>query len=217
MKVRIGSTWLAPGGFAATQGIRVNGQQITQEVEFFRAVARQFYARKNRASVVSFSVTRTHSSLREAEAFILTHYASLPDSGDVYFYCGTDSDQQIVTLPGAVLDAAEDGAILGTSSRFTYNIRGGLPVTDITPGPDPDMSNIRRSEVALTMGATSVAVTFGTPMPGTPVIAANISAPDGGDSIFPTLQQSTISSSGFTALFAPISGSGYFLSYIAIS
>jgi hypothetical protein len=146
MKVRIGSTWLAPGGFAATQGIRINGQQITQEVEFFRAITRQFYPRKNRAVAVSFSVTRTHGSLREAEAFILTHYNSLPDSGDVYFYCGTDSDLQIVTLPGAVLDAVDDGSIIGTSSRFSYTVRGGALVTDITPGPDPDMSNIRRAE-----------------------------------------------------------------------
>jgi hypothetical protein len=55
-------------------------------------------------------------------------------------------------------------------------------------------------------------------MPGVPVVTANVSVPDGGDNVFATLQQSSINSSGFSVYFsAPISASGYFLSYIAIS
>jgi len=209
---------LAPGAaFESTSGLRVNGQQITQEVEFFRAPSRVFYPRGNRANVVSFSVTRTHGSLREAEAFILTHQGDLPNSGDVFFICGTPADNQVVTLPGAVLES-DEGYIIGTSSTFSYEIRGGVFRTDITPGPEPDMSTIRRAEVSLDSGDTSKAVTFSTPMAGTPVVTANVSAPDGGDALFATLQQSTISASGFTVNFqGPIPGAGYFLSYIAIS
>jgi hypothetical protein len=218
MKVRIGSTWLAPGGFEATLGLSVNGQQITQEVEFFRALARQFYPRKNRSTSVSFSVTRSFETQREADAFILTHYNELPDSGDVFFYCGDDSDQQIVTLPGAVLDAVGDGSMVGTSVRYTYTVRGGIIRTDITPGPDPDMSNIRRAEVSLSSSDVSKDVTFSSPMPGVPVVTVNVSVPDDGDNIFATLKQSAINASGFSVYFSgPIPGSGYFLSYIAIS
>lgn len=218
MKIRIGSTWLAPGGFEATQQLRVNGQQIIQEVEFFRAVAKQFYARGNRENSVSWSVTRSFGSQREADAFLFTHFNNLPNSGDVFIYCGSETDQQIITLPSAVLQAVADASEIGTSVQVSYSIRGGLFRTDITPGPDPDMSNIRRAEVALNDGDTGKAVVFSSPMPGVPVVTANVSAPDGGDALFATLQQSTISSSGFTVNFqGPIAGAGYFLSYIAIS
>lgn len=218
MKVRIGSTWLAPGGFASTQGLRVNAQQIIQEVDFFRAVARQFYPRGNTATIVSFSVTRSFETQRLADAFLLTHHNDLPPSGDVFFYCGDDTDQQIITLTGAVVDAIEDGSELGTSVRYTYALRGGVFSTDISPGPDPDMSTTRRAEVGLTMGDTSKAVTFSTPMPGTPVVVVSMAVPDGGDNIFATVQQSTVSSTGFSVYFSgPISGADYFLSYIALS
>lgn len=197
--------------------MQLNGEQIVDEAGFFRAVADTFFARGRRRTNLAFTVERTFDTVRQAQAFALTHYNDLPDDGDVVVTCGEGEDVQGVGLSSAVLAACAVERILGVSVRVRYEIVGGAWTTDVTPGEEPDDDVIRRGTVDIDEAATEVAVTFATAMTGTPTVVATVVTPEGGDILACTLEGDSISSTGFTALLSfPAPGSTYKLSYIAI-
>jgi len=218
VRIRIGNTWLAAGGLEAASEVSINGEQVVDEVAFFRALARTVYARGNRRTQISFTVEREHGSLRAAEVFLLTHYGSLPTEGDVVFVCGEGTDTQNVALLGAVLEAMPQGIYRGRSTRVTYSVAGGIPTTDSIPDDEEiDEAVTRRDTVPIDQDATEVAVVFTNPMTGTPTVVANVVAPDGAEILTCQIEKGSVSSAGFTAkLSFPAPSDAYELSYVAI-
>lgn len=66
-------------------GLTFDGSRAVQVDEFVRGEYPQFRDRKNKATAISFSVTRTHESYGEAEIFCLEHENNLPIVDDLVF------------------------------------------------------------------------------------------------------------------------------------
>ena len=221
MRISYASILLAHGnpafGLVGPSGLSQNGRQIVDEADFFRAATATFYGRGVRSVALGFAVLRTFDSAAEAEAFALLHHNDLEDEGELRVTCdGGGVDGQTVTL-AAVLEGVDVESITGASVRLRYSFRGSAWESDETAVPDPDPDMIRRANVAIDAAATSVAVTFATPMTGTPFVQCTVLKPSsGGDVIFATVREDTINATGFTAdLSGPTPGSGYKLSYRA--
>lgn len=225
MRIRIGNTWLASGGREAAAELSVNGQQAVDEPAFFRALAATFYARGRASTAISFVVSREHASVRDAEVFLLMHWAELPKEGTVLFVCGTGDDTQSVSLAGAVLEAMPLGTYLGRSTRVAYTVRGGVPTSDLVPGPDPyptpepeeESAVTRRATVAIPAGVSELAVEFVNAMTGTPTVIPVMVMADGAEIVSCWLKAGSVSATGFTVGFSvPVPGADYQLSYHAI-
>lgn len=216
MRIKFANLFLSNGGLEGPSGLSVNGDQVIDDAQFFRALASVFYARGNDSTSVSFTVTREHASEKAAEVYVLTHRKNLPKEGDLVFYCGFPGDEQQVALLGAVL-AGTSASYLGRTSRLSYTLQAGLPETDSIPeGEEIDEDVTRRGKVSIADGASTVSVTFST-MTGTPYVVATVYHPSGGDQIFATIQEDSITSSGFSAkLSGPVPSGDYKLGYVAI-
>jgi len=218
MKVRFGSIWLAPGGIEFASGFSVNGQQVNDPVQYYRAAAMAFRPRALRSDTISFSVMRRFDTQKEAESFVLTHLLDLPAQESLYLFCGYDDDQTIVRYDGTVVNSAQR-TFSGTTVTIQYNLSAPLAVTDSPPPSyaEPDDTMIKRGIVAIASGADTVAVTFSVPFSGTPgAVIPKIICPSGGSRIFEDIIDGTISATGFSVqLSAPVPSSGYKLSYIA--
>lgn len=217
MKITFANHVLAPGDLEGVQGLSVNGEQLIDEAAFFRAIATTYYARGNDKTEISFSVTRQHASIKLAEVYVLMLRRNLPKEGDCVITCGFTGDEQKVALLGAVL-APTQARYIGRTSIVSYTILGGLPETDTIPDEeeiDPEVT--RRGTVAIANGATSVSVAFLTAMSGAPYVTCNVICPSGGDAIFATIVDGTVTASGFDAILSgPTPSADYKLSYHAI-
>lgn len=217
MKITFANHVLAPGDLEGVKGLSVNGEQLIDEAAFFRALATTYYARGNEKTEISFTVTREHASLKLAEVFVLMLRRNLPREGDCVITCGFTGDEQKVALLDAVL-APTQARYSGRSSIVTYTLLGGLPETDEIPNEeeiDPDVT--RRGTVALGNGVTSASVAFLTAMTGAPYVTCNVVCPSGGDAIFATIVDGTVSASGFDVILSgPTPAATYKLSYHAI-
>lgn len=217
MKIRYGSTWLAPGGVELTSGYSINGSQVNDTVQYYRAAQASLRPRGLRSEQISFSVNRLFNSSREAERFVASHFAELSQQQDLYLFCGPDADQEIVLYEDAVLDNVAR-SFSGTNVLLTYTFSAGAATFD-TPPPtvtEPDASMIKRGATAISNGASSLAVVFSVPFSGTPVVVPCVQIPSGGDFIFATVRDGTVSASGFTAdLSGAVPNANYKLSWIA--
>lgn len=197
----------------------INGQQVVDEVEFFRALRKAYIERGLRSVDFGFAVRRFFSSLARAQAFFFTGYNDLPDAGDLVMVCGEgDADELNVGLAGAVLNSCDCPSISGVCVTVRYRFSGGHFTTDVSPGPEPDEAMIRRGNVDVADGATSVAVVFDTPMTGVPIVPGTVlmMPTAGGDVIYAAPIEDTISALGVTyQLAGPVTGSGYKLPFVA--
>lgn len=216
MRIKFANIWISGGGLEGPSGLSVNGDQVIDDAQFFRALATTHYARGNDSTSISFSVEREHASTKAAEVYVLMHRKNLPKEGDCVFYCGAPGDEQEVALIGAVLSTT-GGSYLGRSTRLTYTIQGGLPQTDSIPeGEEIDPEVTRRGTVSIGNGANTVSVTFST-MAGVPYVVPTVYCPSGGDSIWATVVDGTVTNSGFDAILSgPTPNGDYKLGYIAI-
>lgn len=216
MRIKFANIWISGGGLEGPSGLSVNGDQVIDDAQFFRALAATHYARGNDSTSISFSVEREHASTKAAEVYVLMHRKNLPKEGDCVFYCGAPGDEQEVALLGAVLSIT-GGSYLGRSTRLTYTIQGGLPQTDSIPeGEEIDPDVTRRGTVNIPNAATTVSVTYST-MTGAPYVTVTVYAPSGGDAIFGTVVDGSITSSGFDVILSgPTPTGDYKLGYIAI-
>jgi len=197
----------------------VNGQQVVDEVEYFRALRKAYIERGLRSVEFGFAVRRFFPTVARAEAFFFTGYNDLPDAGDLVLVCGEgEADELNVGLADAVLDSCDCPRIEGVCVTVRYRFRGGQFTTDISPGPEPDEAVIRRGNIAVADGATTVAVVFDTLMAGVPIVPGTVlmMPTTGGDVIFAAPIEDTISATGVTyQLSGPVAGTGYKLPYIA--
>jgi hypothetical protein len=225
VQIKIETTLLADDLLtgAPHSGLLQNGQQIIDEVQFFQAASPRYFARGGAGVALQFSTTRQFDTIRAAEAFVLLHFGSLPLSGLITAITGIGTDTQTCYLRNAVIESANVTGYKGTSVTIQYSIKGGLWESDVPPEVpgDPDTGEetivMRRGSVSIASAATSVDVTFSSPLSGVPTVIATISRPEGGDAIWPIIQSDSITINGFTAdLSGATPDADYKLNYAAI-
>lgn len=228
MQIVFETAWLAPGQYQSVDGFRLNGEQIIDEASFFRAANKTFFPRGNSGIEVSFVVHWSFPTTLAAEVFALTHYGTLPntnaDNGPLQCICGAENPAtaQTVYMANAVLRSARLLKYVGTSVDFEYTVQGAAFQTG-APSNVPAYPNqneivpvFRRGKVAITNGATSVAVTFSSPLPGTPGADPYcwVSGPTGAPEFECWTLTDTVTTLGFTATLGAAAPSGsYFLNY----
>lgn len=221
MRIRLNSTWLAAGDLEGPGALRVGGAQVVQEAQLFRALAAAWFARGNHSQTVSFSVTRAHNTVEDAEWFILTHYAALPKEGDLVFVIGTGAGERAVMLEDAVLQGAPEIRNEGSTTFTTYNLAGGLLTNTEPPDIDPYDDVIRTLTIPIPAATKRVTVNFTTSLPTSPrsITCAVLKADDSKPNItFITVEKDSISTAGFIAvLSATTPDDTYELSYQAFA
>ncbi len=227
MRISIESTLLAAPelalGCAGPFGITLNGRQVVDDAEFFRAAAAAVFARENLGTTFVFSVTRLFTTEKQAERFVLLHAGAVPRSGLVTAVCGEAGDQETLYLEDAAIENVGLGEVKGTSVAVQYTIRGGLWTSDVPdeiPGETEEAEDfivMRRGKVAIANGAVLKAIVFSSPLSASPVVSFNISRPTGGAVIAGTLREDTVTVNGFTVdLDAATPNGDYVLHYTAV-
>lgn len=219
MKISFGTTWLSRdlSGDSVTQGLTLNGQQVNDEAQFFRALTSTFFARGNRSATVGFTVNRQLGSLRAAERLLATHFWDLPQQADLRLYCGQDDDQEVVLFTAAVIESVQPGPTVGVSLSLRYTFRVSSPTVEVSPPDLPEPEMIKRGTVDIPSGADHVDVTFMAAFAAAPFVVVTVLRPEGGDNIWPMLRGDP-TTEGFTAdLSAPTPDDTFKLSWFAIA
>ena len=217
MRITYASTLLTRDGAELAFGISVNGEQIIDEAGFFGAASRSYFGRGLYSTTLDFSVRRFFNTSREAEVFVLTHFAALPNTGDVQVTCGSGTDLQVCRMVNAVISAVPV-AFLGLSVVVRYTLKGGVFYTEDVPTPDSSADLVKAINQVLTSGTTSQAIAFDTAFATPPrALSLNLSAPDNGATFGFQVRESTRTAAGFTVDFdAAVPASGYKLTGIAL-
>jgi hypothetical protein len=132
MRISLNTVWLTNDGVSDLQSwteahdVRLNGRQMVQDAQFLRAVAAQPLARGNAVNVLTFTVTRQHTSVADAAAYVLTLFSSLPGSGTATVICGASGENLLTCTFAAVLEEMPKASFLGTRTDTTFVLRGGL-------------------------------------------------------------------------------------------
>lgn len=226
MRITFETTQLASPDLALGRvpfGLTLNGEQIVDDAQFFRAAAASVFARGNLGTVLQFSVTRLFSTEKAAEVFALTHAGAVPLEGLVTAVCGETGDQQTVYLEGAVLQAVAVQSVRGSSVVVQYTIRGGIWTTDVPdeiPGESEaseDFIVMRRAKVPVAAAVDEVVVVFSAPLAAAPVVKAELYGPTGSAAIGGQVLIDTITVNGFTyKCDAETPNDDYELHYIAV-
>ena len=119
------TTWLANGGRESIDGLAIDGQRIVQVGTFIRAEEITPFARKNKKTTITFSVSREHNSIEDCGNFILTHAAELPFQGTLHMIsiaAGGAEYEKI--LPNATI-ISDRSRQMGQSSFHSYTFIGG--------------------------------------------------------------------------------------------
>lgn len=213
MRVKYDSTWIADDGFL-TGGLLFDGSQVAEEVGFLRALYSSQFERANRTHSVSFQVERTFDTMLEAEQFIFSHYASLPNRGTLIFRIGLDSE--------GTQDASAEGAVLlkishqqtGISVRLTYQFKFAR-ITGIIASPEDD--EFESGSTPIGNASSSVSVT-GLGLAAIPaVVLVTVRKPAGGFNLVGTVDADSISTDGFDCYFNGQTDSGdYALDWLVI-
>jgi hypothetical protein len=211
-----GNTQLASSGVEGPSGLRINGQQVVDEAGLFRASAQTFYGRGNKSTRVQFSRWRMFESVKAAEVHCARIVAELPVQADLLLVAGETGDQQDLRLPNAVFVSC-DPQQKGKSVLTTFEFVGGIFLSEDVTIPD-ESDLVKAGTVDLTAAEESKAITFAVPFGATPSgVTATLLAPNLGAGFDVWIDHSTVSATGFTAIFAdPVPGAGYKLSWIAV-
>lgn len=172
--------------------------------------------------------------------FSATGFSETIESDDVYYEAildldGTSESDLVAAMASVTLDGALDCLVdleyqeAGNASRLTFRIpvqiiwdvyrSQGLPPPSVNPYPEAiDIVTKICATVALTSGQDSLVVT-GLGLTSTPAtVLLTVHHPAGGRLIHAGVDDSTISTDGFTAnLSAAPPGAGYKLSYLLIT
>lgn len=218
MRITYGTAEIASDNLAlgrvGPRAYSLNGRQVVDAAEFFRAATTTFYGRGNRSVAVGFEVQRFFATEGRALRFANLHYNDLADEGDLLLTL----DDVTIALEDAVLEGADVVEINGLSVVVRYTLRGGAFTSDATALPEPDETMTRSGLATVAADAATVDVVFSSPLGGVPFVpGGTLMMPTaGGDVIFWAPIEDTITASGFTAALAgPPSGAGYKLPYQA--
>lgn len=130
MRVKLGGTWITGDSMRERpRDLRINGARVVQDAQFLRASAGRSFDRSNLKTSVSFAISREHSSIQAAEAFILAHYCELPGSGTLELHAeATTGGVKQYYMTNAVLSVT-GGSVNGVSTDHSYEITGGILTT----------------------------------------------------------------------------------------
>ncbi|MDR2737377.1 MAG: hypothetical protein LBB18_00330 [Puniceicoccales bacterium] len=125
MKIYIGTVVLAGGICNSEQPydfVIKNSRQV-QIVPTMRATAVTGFDRRNQKTVLEFKVSKKHSSVMEAQAYVVQHAASLQDLPTVLTVV-CEPSQSAYSLHGAVISEVQS-TNEGMASKHSYVIVGG--------------------------------------------------------------------------------------------
>lgn len=199
--------------------ITVNGQQLVDIIPIVGATNQRLYPRGNSFITLQFSVKRILADMETAEIFALTHFDNTTKTGTCEVQCGWDGNYTSVYLYNAVIESAITDQQRGIAIDVTYTIKAAKADTASPPQFLIDDSDVMilKGEESLSASDTSKAVTFSSAFSSAPTVTAVVSKPSGGDHFFVTVDESTITTNGFTGHFSgAISGSGYVMHWIAM-
>lgn len=199
--------------------ITVNGQQLVDIIPIVGATNQKLYPRGNSFITLQFSVKRILADMETAEIFALTHFDNTTKTGTCEIQCGWDGNYTSVYLYNAVIESAITDQQRGIAIDVTYTIKAAKADTASPPQFLIDDSDVMilKGEESLSASDTSKAVTFTSAFSSAPTVTAVVSKPSGGDHFFVTVDESTITTNGFTGHFSgSISGAGYVMHWIAM-
>lgn len=227
MQITFETAVLAPGGNQSASDVRVNGRQIIDPAQFFRAVSTSYFPRGNLEVELSFTTHWLLQGTTNAEVFVLTHCTYLPmtntDNGVVQIVCGAESSPQTIYSPSAVLESVEILEYRGESVDVRYTLRC-QPFTSTVPPNVPAYPSgnlvtyvFQRGLASIGANATSLAILFSTPFASIPIVTASMAQQAGSAAIFCRILQNTVSTTGFTVEFsAPLPDGSSDVSWIAM-
>lgn len=216
MEIYYGNTQLASSGVDGPSGLRINGQQVVDEVGLFRASAQTFYGRGNKSTRVAFSRWWYFGSIKAAEVHCARHHAELSVQADLILVAGETGDQQELVLADAVfVNCSHEQR--GRSVLTTYEFAGGVFASEDVELPD-ESELVKAGTIDLSANDETKAVAFDVAFGGVPRgVTVTVLAPNGEPGFAAWVDHSTLTANGFTAkLGAAVPGAGYKLSWIAV-
>lgn len=125
MKVTIGSYTITDGVTTSPTNLSVNEERSDEVAKGLRWASAKAFDRGNKQTTVSFEVHREHSSLGEAEKFVVTHGKDVPNNGLLTM---TTFDKQSTYIAGAQCRTIAMKHI-GRSTMTNYSFIGGASTT----------------------------------------------------------------------------------------
>lgn len=221
MRIKYGDYWLTgtegDASWTAAQDVRVNGQRMVQREHFLRAAAMAFFPRGGRTLSLEFTVGRQFDRGADAEAYMLTHFQSLPEKADVEIHLQAEPGEpvQVATLAGAVLSAVPIGPRQGVwLGSIAYKLEGGT-INGISTVPTPEPV-VRAGTASIPSGADTLTLTGLANMGGVPSqIVCTVRKPAAGDfNLVATVLDNSITATGFTVELSGVTDkAGYKLDY----
>lgn len=130
MKITVNHFVLAEmSGPVGVRDFKIVNERLVEAARFLRAESGAFYDRKNRATLVTFAVTRLHGSVRDAELFLLAHELQVPGSGRVTFTARTEDGREVARHLDAAIVGVTESRYVGQSTYHSYAIKGGRLLT----------------------------------------------------------------------------------------
>lgn len=106
-------------------GYSVNGEQLFQEATFFRALARQFYARGNEKTTVSFELSFVWPDIVTARMFVNFYNTTFPRIATAAFMESNGANSKTSYLKNAAIYPATS-KVQGCTTFHTHRIEGGI-------------------------------------------------------------------------------------------
>lgn len=103
----------------------VNGEQVFQEAQFFRATERAFYDRGNQKTIVTFQVSRVWPDRLTAESYVYFYNTLFPRIGLVSFDSIVGSAGKSSYLIIAAIHPA-NSKLMGCTTHHQHRIEGGI-------------------------------------------------------------------------------------------
>lgn len=127
MKIWLGTVQIASGDREGPSGFTLDQDRLVQAVDYIGEDYGANLARRQRRHTIQFTVSRLHATEEEAEAFVLEHADTVPDSGTL----------TIETTNGRVSRWIADVACarvscvewVGLHTRWAYTLIGGRVLT----------------------------------------------------------------------------------------
>lgn len=220
MLITYSSATLASGNLALRRvgpvGITCNGEPVTQVEQLFRADFATVYDRGEGPVTFGFAVLADFDSEAELLAFIATHREALPRQAALNLI---DDSSTVAYVMADACRKVSFGSVRGNSVLVDYSFTGSRFTGEAVPGlTDPTTDVMKVADAALSIADESVAVVFAAAFASAPrFVSCVVAPPAGGLPIYAVPDNSTITTTGFTAkLSAPIPASGYRLRTLAI-
>ena len=110
----------------SVQGFRISAQRSQEIVGYLRAEGIKVKERKNRQTTIEFTVTRTFTSIEDAEVHILEHDLDVPEVATVRIMAVGFSGNRIYRyLENAGVSVVDTAFVKGKTIRTSYRIAGG--------------------------------------------------------------------------------------------